>query len=97
MFHVKLDLATIKSLSFHVYSNPSDGNFIVEFENDIQSERVLIELLDAEGRSLAKELTKPVRSSFQFIFNSNRKLIPGTYTVRISDANYITTKKIIIN
>ena len=85
-----------KNFSFRVYPNPSDGNFIVELENYQPDETLLIELIDGEGRILAK-IKESSGSSSQFEFKSIRRLQPGMYTVRISSTNYVVTKKIIIN
>jgi hypothetical protein len=76
---------------FHVFPNPSSGNFVVEFSNRIKKGE--IEFYNIIGEKILSE--KIINESKIKIKLNN--ILSGVYLIKVNDSGKIATKKIIVD
>jgi chondroitin AC lyase len=91
-----LNIESVNNDSFilSVYPNPSKGDFTVGFNSDNKSTYSL-EITNALGEIVYKEVIRDVKGEYKKALNVG-KGISGIYTLRLSNAQNQTVKKIIV-
>jgi len=77
-----------------VYPNPSEGNFVIQFEYPIE-ENLELEFYDLNGKLLFQD--KLVRGTFNYTFK-DKVLESGVYICKLKSASFnVLTQKVVIN
>ncbi|MDX2245568.1 MAG: PKD domain-containing protein, partial [Bacteroidia bacterium] len=79
--------------AIRVYPNPTEGQFWIE-GLDIQAEELTLEVSDARGRTVFKQVETKVFGGFKYAFDLTRHA-EGVYLVKISDGERTAYKRIV--
>ena len=85
----------ITKMGISVYPNPVSENNSIHISYEANEEDVIFELLDTQGKMIAKEINTTKNNSATQTFNTS-KLNPGCYFVKASQGEYTTTYKVVV-
>ncbi len=86
----------VNDAGISVYPNPSNGNFIIEWQNDFNSDGVAIEVVNAVGQKVFSSQGKILSSSRQKEIDLN-EAASGVYFIEIKSDAFSSRKKIILS
>jgi len=86
----------VNDAGISVYPNPSNGNFIIEWQNDFNSDGVAIEVVNAVGKKVFSSQGKILSSSRQKEIDLN-EAASGVYFIEIKSDAFSLRKKIILS
>ncbi len=88
-----LGLSDITTTGFEIYPNPTSGTFNINFISS--SNKVSIALYDITGRKIS-ENTEDTVSNAPFNKTLNYQYLPkGIYFIKVSDGDFVSTKRLI--
>jgi hypothetical protein len=86
----------LTQMNFNLVPNPTSNDKGINIEYTGNEKPVTFELIDLQGKILANETNYTTNGSISHSLKLNKQIEAGYYTIRISQGQYVTNKKLII-
>ena len=83
-------------MNFEIVPNPTTNDRGVNIQYTGNEKPVTFELIDLQGKVLTTETNQNSNGTISHSLKVNKQLEAGYYTLRISQGEYVTNKKLII-
>ncbi len=92
---LRIEESPLTKMGISVYPNPVNENSTIQISYEANNEDVVFELVDTQGKMIAKEINTTKNTSSTQTFNTT-KLNPGCYFIKASQGEYSSTYKVVV-
>jgi PKD repeat protein len=93
---LQIEESPITKMDINVYPNPTTSNDGIVISYNANNENVTFELIDAQGKTLAKEVNTAKNGQQETKMSFGSKLEAGCYFVKASQGSFTSTYKVIV-
>jgi hypothetical protein len=93
---VNIEDNPLTQMNFNIVPNPTSNDNGINVEYVANEKPVMFELIDLQGKVLRTETNYNTNGAISHKINLNSKIKAGYYTLRISQGQYVSNKKLII-
>ena len=93
---VNIEENPLTQMNFNIVPNPTSNDNGINVEYVANEKPVMFELIDLQGKVLSTETNNNTNGAISHKINLNSQIKAGYYTLRISQGQYVSNKKLII-
>lgn len=93
---VSIEENPLSLMNFEIVPNPTSNDKGINIQYLANNKAVTFELLDLQGKVISKETNNNFNGTITHSLKSTNQLNSGYYTLRISQGEFVTNKKVII-
>ena len=92
---LQIEESPLTKMGISVYPNPVNENSAIQVSFEANNEDVTFELVDTQGKIIAKEINTAKNTNATQTFNTS-KLNPGCYFIKASQGEFTSTFKVVV-
>jgi 5-hydroxyisourate hydrolase-like protein (transthyretin family) len=93
---VNIEENPLTQMNFNIVPNPTSNDRGVNVEYVANEKPVTFELIDLQGKVLSTETNQNTNGAISHTLKLNNQIEAGYYTLRISQGQYVSNKKLIV-